>query len=259
MLQEQRTRPPWPAWYGLAALGLALVVTLFASVVVFALVALVDSSVKSDAPGVTLVATLIQDAALVISALYLASKIAPPRAEQFGIRRTPFKKAVKWCAIAFAIFFPLLLVYAAAVHPEEQTTLKDLGSGTSTLLTVLIGLLVVGVAPFVEEFFFRGFFYGALRTSFTFLPAALIDGLVFGAIHAPTGVDAVPPLIVLGFCFCLVYEATGSILPGIVLHSLNNMLAFGADKDGSWIVGGLAALVVVVTCVTVPGRSRTLT
>jgi membrane protease YdiL (CAAX protease family) len=259
MLQEERTRPNWPAWYGLAALAMALVVTLFASGILFALIALVDSNVKSDSPGVTLVATLIQDAALVLSALYLAARVAPPRAEQFGLRSVPFKRGLKWAAIAFAIFFPLLLAYAAVVHPEEQTTLKDLGAGTSAGLTILIGVLVVGVAPVVEEFFFRGFFYGALRTRFAWVAAALIDGLVFGLVHAPTGIDAVPPLIVLGFCFCMVYEATGSILPGIVLHSLNNMLAFGSDKDGSWAVGLITVAVVLTTCVTLPGRSRTLT
>jgi membrane protease YdiL (CAAX protease family) len=51
---------------------------------------------------------------------------------------------------------------------------------------------------------------------------------------------------------------TGSILPGIALHSLNNMIAFGADKDGSWAVGGVTAGLVLLACVTVPGRSRTL-
>lgn len=260
MLQQERARPNWPAWYGLAALGLALVVTLIVSGVVFALISASGANVASDSPGVTLVATLIQDAALVVCALWLASKIAPVRPEQFGLRSVPFRRALKWAAIAIGIFFPLLLVYAAAVHPKEQTTLKDLGAGSSALVTVLIGVLVVGVAPFVEEFFFRGFFFGALRNSMSFLPAALIDGLVFGAVHAPTGIEAVPPLILFGFCLCLLYEATGSILPGIVLHSLNNMLAFGSDKDGSWLVGGLTVAVVLVTCTTVvPGRLRTVT
>jgi membrane protease YdiL (CAAX protease family) len=108
-----------------------------------------------------------------------------------------------------------------------------------------------------EEFFFRGFFYGALRTRFTFLAAALIDGVVFGAVHAPTGIEAVPPLIALGFAFCLAYEATGSILPGIALHALNNMIAFGADKDGSWPVAGAVAGLVLASCVVAPALKPT--
>jgi membrane protease YdiL (CAAX protease family) len=77
-------------------------------------------------------------------------------------------------------------------------------------------------------------------------------------VHAPTGIEAVPPLIALGFAFCLLYEATGSIVPGIVLHTLNNMVAFGSDKDGSWAVAGVTAALVVLAAVTLSGRSRTL-
>ena len=36
-----------------------------------------------------------------------------------------------------------------------------------------------------------------------------------------------PPLIVFGFLLALLYERTGSILPGILLHMLNNIVALG--------------------------------
>ena len=32
-----------------------------------------------------------------------------------------------------------------------------------------------------------------------------------------------PPLIVFGFLLALLYERTGSIMPGILLHMLNNI------------------------------------
>jgi uncharacterized protein len=260
VLQRDETRPRWPAWYGLAALGLALVVAVVASGMLFAILKAGGADIASDSPGVNIVATLIQDGALAGCAIALAAQVAPPRPSQFGLRPVPLWRALKWAFAAFAIYFGFNLIYIAAFHPNQtQTTLEDLGAGNSTALTVLIGVLVVGIAPAVEEFFFRGFFYGALRTQFPFLAAALIDGVVFGAVHAPTGVEAVPPLIALGFAFCLLYEATGSILPGIVLHALNNMIAFGADKDGDWTVAVITAVTVVTLCVTLMRRSRTLT
>jgi uncharacterized protein len=259
MPESEQMRPGWPAWYGIAALGMALVVAVVASGILFAVINGLGADIKSDSPGVNIVATLIQDAALAGCAVWLASRVARPRPQQFGIRAVSLKQALKWGGIAIAIYLGFQLAYVQLVHPDQQqTTLEDLGAGNGTALTVLIGVLVVGVAPAVEEFFFRGFFYGALRTQFPFLVAALLDGLVFGAVHAPTGVEAVPPLIALGFAFCLLYEATGSIIPGIVLHTLNNMVAFGADKQGSWAVAGVTAAVVVTACVTLPGRSRTL-
>jgi membrane protease YdiL (CAAX protease family) len=61
------------------------------------------------------------------------------------------------------------------------------------------------------------------------VPAALAAGVVFGAQHAFSGLSAVPPLIALGFIFCLLYEKTGSIVPGILLHMLNNSVALLAQ------------------------------
>jgi membrane protease YdiL (CAAX protease family) len=259
MIESAETRPRWPAWYGLAALGMALVIAVFASAILFSIVKASGADITSDSPGVNIVATLIQDLALAGCAIWLASQVTRPRAWQFGLRGVRLLQGLKWGAIAFVIYFVFQLIYVAAIHPDQkQTTLEDLGAGNGAAMTVLIGVLVVGVAPVVEEFFFRGFFYGALRSQFTFLAAALIDGLVFGAVHAPTGIEAVPPLIALGFAFCVAYEATGSILPGIVLHALNNMVAFGADKDGSWAVAVITAVSVVTLCVTLPSRSRTL-
>ena len=53
--------------------------------------------------------------------------------------------------------------------------------------------------------------FGGLRERLPRLAAALLAGLVFGGLHALTGVTAVPPLIVFGFVLALLYEKTGSI------------------------------------------------
>lgn len=258
-MPERAERPAWPAWFGLAALAAALVIAVIVSGILFAILDASGVKLNSNSPGVNIGATLIQDVALAGCAIWLAARVAPPRPGQFGIRGTTVRRAIKWGLIAVAIYLGFQIIYAAAVHPtEKQTTLKDLGAGNGAAVTALIGILVVGVAPPIEEFFFRGFFFGALRTRFSFVAAALLDGVVFGLVHAPTGIQAVPPLVALGFAFCLAYEATGSILPGVVLHAINNMVAFGSDKQGSWAVGAVVASLVLVTCVTLPGRLRTL-
>jgi membrane protease YdiL (CAAX protease family) len=98
-----------------------------------------------------------------------------------------------------------------------------------------VGLLVTVIAPIAEEFFFRGYFFTALRSWRGVWPAAIITGLVFGAIHtasAPAGY--LVPLSVFGFVLCIIYWRTGSLYPCISLHALNNSLAFGVSQHWDW-------------------------
>jgi membrane protease YdiL (CAAX protease family) len=109
----------------------------------------------------------------------------------------------------------------------------------------------------VEEFFFRGFFYRALRNRMSIAVAALVDGAVFGIIHFQfDGVDGLlilPPLAVLGVLFCLVYEKTGTLLAPIGMHAFNNAVAFGVQADDGWMVS-VAVAPMVFAALVVAGR-----
>jgi membrane protease YdiL (CAAX protease family) len=87
------------------------------------------------------------------------------------------------------------------------------------------------VAPICEELLFRGFIFSALRNWRGPWPAALITGVLFGAVHGLSApAQDLLPLAFLGFVLCLIYQQTGSLYPCIVLHLLNNSIAFGADE-----------------------------
>jgi len=88
------------------------------------------------------------------------------------------------------------------------------------------------LAPFCEEIFFRGFFFAGLRTKWSLWPAALLSGVVFGLVHAPTGPTAAIPLAGLGVGLAWLYDKTGSIWPCVLAHFLNNALAIGVVIGG---------------------------
>ena len=128
--------------------------------------------------------------------------------------------AVKWMFAAIGAYLGLTILYVAIAGPPEQEDIAEAFGAVPVQI-----LLIVIAAPISEEVCFRGMLFGGLRERLPRIAAALLSALIFGALHATTGLSAVPPLIAFGFVLCLLYEKTGSIVPGIVLHMLNNSVA----------------------------------
>jgi len=255
--------PRWPAWYAFAGFGAFLVATLIAQSILFVAT---GAEAGDPTPVVTIVGTLVMEIIAFAIAYLFTSLTAPPKLWHFGLRATRFWPAVGWAAAGMAAFWVFSAIYSVTVQPDiEQNVTETLGADQSTLGLIAAGIVIVGVAPVAEEFFFRGFMYRALRGRFSIIVAALIDGLIFGLIHyqacepdaascnAAEGLLLVPPLAVLGMVFCLVYERTGSLFPAIALHALNNALAFGVQADG-WAVSAVMGPLMLAGCVLVPKR-----
>lgn len=250
----------WPA--GFAGLGFAvalLVAALFAAVV--AGVASALGATDGQGTGATLVATLLQDAAFVGAAVWLATLVGRPRAADFGLRAAPLRRAIAWTVGAGAAFYAFMAVYSALLGAEgEQDTLDSLGVDEGTALLVAGGLLVIVVAPFAEELLFRGFMYRSLRNRYSVVVSTLIIGVIFGAIHydGADTVELLPVLAVLGAVFCILYERTGSLYPAIALHAVNNAIAFAvtADASGAQVVAGGALVIALALCLVLPAVRR---
>jgi uncharacterized protein len=245
--------PRWPAWYA----GVGFLVALIGTLIAVGIVAAVTGATSGeDNPTFTIVATLMQSLIFIGTAVLFASFARRPRAWHFGLRRVPFWPAVGWAALGIVSFYLFAAAYTAIVSPDaEQTVAQDLGADEGTIGLIAAGFMVICVAPFAEEFFFRGFFYRALRSRYSVLVAALIDGVLFGIIHYDfSGADALlilPPLAALGFVFCLVYEKTGSIWPVVALHSFNNAIAYGVAVEQATVSLVLGSLM-LVACMLLP-------
>jgi membrane protease YdiL (CAAX protease family) len=143
--------------------------------------------------------------------------------QRLGVRRFD-RSALKWMAAAVGAYLLFAMLYSLVIVEPKQ---EDIAEGFGAVPVQI--LLIAIAAPVSEEVCFRGMLYGGLREKLPRLAAALISGLVFGALHAVTGVSAVPPLIVFGVLLSLLYERTGSIVPGVILHMLNNSVALLAQ------------------------------
>jgi uncharacterized protein len=236
--------PQWKPWMALAALVAAFGGALFGALVIGVIGSAAGSSFADPSPAVSISSTIVQDLSFIGAALLFANISARPLPEQFGLRPTRFWPAVGWMAAAFAAFYAFTLVWVAilGVSPDDTKLPDELGVKDSTYALLAVAFLVAVVAPIAEEFFFRGFFYGSLRNWKGPWPAAVITGLVFGAIHVGSAEAAfLLPLGFFGFSLCLLRERTGSLYPGIALHCMNNSLAFGVSQHWGWEIPVLFA------------------
>lgn len=76
-------------------------------------------------------------------------------------------------------------------------------------------ILMAVIPPLVEEFAFRGLFYGTYRKN-GILKAALMSGLIFGMFHL--NINQFCYAFVIGIVFAFMVEATGSIWSSVIAH-----------------------------------------
>jgi membrane protease YdiL (CAAX protease family) len=244
-----------------------LVVGVFGSVVVAGIGTAAGSSKNS--PAVNLVSDLVFDVGFVITALYFASLTRRPRPSDFGYRRIAWSLGIGACLAGGIGYYIVTAVYQSLVHLHGTDKLpQSLGVGSSTAALAGAAVFVCVVAPIAEEFFFRGFIFGALRRMHVVVRgrdlgtwiAAVITGILFGLAH--TGSAAAQyliPLGFLGFVLCLVRWRTGSLYPCMALHSINNSLALGVNQlhwNAGEIVALVAGSVAVVGAITLPLAAR---
>lgn len=249
-LQNGRVRsgwPPndWPVWSGFVALLAALALALVgAAIVDIPAVVLGVRITSSHTPaGVELGNTFVQDLAFVLTAILFARLGGRAvRSWQLGLRPTRPWRAAGLVVLMLAVFLIFSAGWAAALDVStKEKLLEQLGANQTALLLALSALLTTVIAPIAEETLFRGYIFPALSKWRGWVPAGVLTGALFGAVHAGSAplVDLVP-LAVLGFALCALYKSTGSLYPCIAGHSLNNSLAFGLLEGWGWEIPLLA-------------------
>jgi len=236
--QAQSGPGAWPPWAAPAALAMGVVLAAVGSLLVDipALALGVHVNASHVPAGLEIADTAVQDIGFVVAAVFFA-QLGGRRvsAAQFGLRSTPLWRSVRLVAATVVLFLAFSASWSLAFNAPKEKLLEQLGTGESAVLLVLSAALTCALAPVCEELLFRGFMFPALRNWRGPRIAALITGVLFGAIHAGSApaIDLVP-LAVLGVALCALYQTTGSIYPCFAVHSINNSLAFGLLEKWKW-------------------------
>jgi uncharacterized protein len=260
--QEPPPKRP-PLWLAPATVLLGFAIGLFAQVLVELIGDAAGSPSAHPTAAVLIVSDIVFDLAFVAAALYMAAVPGWMDRKSFGYVRIDWKRALKWLLAAAAAYYLITWAYQLALNLHETDKLpSDLHVKTSTWAAIGTGVFTCVVAPCCEEFFFRGFLFGVLRGirarafGHDLGPwiAAVIVAILFGAAHYDSAdAQALIPLGFLGFLLCIMRWKTGSLYPGMALHSINNCIALGITEFGwgaGWIVLCVAGSLSVIWLLT---------
>lgn len=185
--------------------------------------------ITADNFGVVVLA--VQTIGLLISLVIIAKKLKNTGRTWSTVGFKKFKpfKAVRYVAGYYLILLGLLIVLAivaTSVGFEVPSTPDNESGGTGVLRFMgnfwLTFILVVILAPIIEEIVFRGVLFPAIKKRYGLTIGIIGSSLVFTLVHLdPIQMISVFPL---GVYLAIMYQRIGSIYPGIILHATWNLL-----------------------------------
>lgn len=223
---------PAPRWHRSDLIaGLFVIVGAFLLVSV-GLVVVAGDEPLSEADTLAIVATIAFEVAFAGGVLLLA------RRRGIGWRELGFVRPVRWSPVLTAWFgsYLVLFVYQLALELLESLDIdaSRFGDGNQIVLedapplsaVIALGIAVVVAAPLCEELFFRALWFRGLRRFWSFLPAALLSGALFGAFHLNASV--ILPFTIVGMLFAWAVEESRSLWAAIAAHAGVNGVSFVA-------------------------------
>jgi membrane protease YdiL (CAAX protease family) len=200
---------------------------------------------------------LIVDASL-LAVLFALFHNDDMRLQDFGLRRPSRAGSIRSVVRALLALVVLDALWSAAVGEGSIASPLRGISNASPVVVVLTGLATAVCAPAAEEIFFRGFLYRCLRSRMATLRASVVGGAMFALVHTHYPAPALIPVAFFGVAACLLYEQTGSILPGIALHSFIDASGFELALTGTVIVVPLIAVGAIIGALMYRRLRRTI-
>lgn len=216
------TKRDWPTATE-PARGLAWRYALAAYVCAAALIAAIVAAEKASKNTIVMGIANIVAESLTVALLIPLIRSRHLRARDLGLRRTIPTPGAGYAVLAVVGYALAICIWVVVIPQSTNQAAHKLTAVTHRPGTLAAVLIVAGLAvfaPICEEVFFRGMLYRSLRNRLSLWPAALIAGSLFGLIHIFSHpLNSIPVLIAFGILMCLLYERTGSLLPGIAVHS----------------------------------------
>ncbi len=160
--------------------------------------------------------------------------------QKYGVRLDALGvRAVGWSTLGWAVAallgaLAINIGYAGVVNGLdlgflEQKSCEQIPGDiiSDNLLLIMTTVFVVGIAPFTEEVFFRGFVVPGIARRWGIVAGIVATGVLFGGIHVIGNYQlykSLFPLAVTGMVFAFVYYRSSNIFSSIAAHVAFNLL-----------------------------------
>ncbi len=196
----------------------------------------IDETALTELPssaGFVLFTLIIQDGILIWMVWHQVVRRRVIPLSEMGIERATLTDTGKmarhtlWGIVAGLGLFSVALVIelgqiAIGFEPPEDAIV--IGPEAGNLLAYMTWLVSAClIAPVSEEFFFRGYAFYAFNKKYGLYVALFVSALGFSAIHG--SIYSFLPILAAGIGLALAYHWTGSLVPPMVAHSVNNFIA----------------------------------
>ena len=138
----------------------------------------------------------------------------------FHIRKISLKDMLKWL-----LSYVLLVLFYMLVNflgPTQSDTTQSIQSLSLSLPVLFLDLCIL--APISEEIFMRGLLQGTVFKN-TYI-GLVTTSVFFAYLHGPYTISSFITYLGMGFAFGIRYKTSDNLWNSILLHALNNLVAF---------------------------------
>lgn len=138
----------------------------------------------------------------------------------FHIRKLCLKDMLKWfLSYALLVLFYMLVNF---LGPTQSDTTQSIQSLSLSLPVLFLDLCIL--APVTEEIFMRGMLQGTVFKN-TYI-GLVATSVLFAYLHGPYTIPSFITYFGMGFAFGIRYKTSDNLWNSILLHALNNLVAF---------------------------------
>ena len=179
--------------------------------------------------------TIILDLMVFLVILAFLHNVYKKKISSFGFVKKNLGKNIFYGVAGYVGIIPVLfaigiLVYVILnifkIKPPPQPIIGLFLEEKNTALLFISSMIAATFGPIIEEIFFRGVMYNAVKKKIGVFWSILITSMLFSFLHTHAMTYFLVgfiPITILGILLAYLYEKTGSLIPSITLHVCNNV------------------------------------